>query len=82
MLFTNGVSMHRVWVQHECPTPITLLGYNLRTELSEEGWLTGAMMDAITRCNMQLDNITYRKVSRRWRHYLPASFAVSETSIP
>jgi hypothetical protein len=74
--------MHRVWVQHECPTPITLLGYNLRTELSEEGWLTGAMMDAITRCNMQLDNITYRKVSRRWRHYLPASFAVSETSIP
>ncbi|PUZ56379.1 hypothetical protein GQ55_5G293000 [Panicum hallii var. hallii] len=33
------------------------------------------MMDAITRCNMQLDNITYRKVSRRWRHYLPASFA-------
>jgi hypothetical protein len=53
------------------------MGYHLKTQLTVHGSFTTAMVDAITRTSSQFDEIAYGAKGSRWRHFLPAHFAVS-----
>jgi hypothetical protein len=49
----------RIWVHIDYPAPISLLGYDLKTQLSAQGSFTITMVDALARTSSQFDEIAY-----------------------
>jgi len=74
----NGVEvwgdLTRVWVHIDYPVPLSLLGYNLKTQLSRHEDFSLLMANAITRTIMDADDLAYKGSSSRWRHFLPVRF--------
>jgi len=72
--------LSRVWVHIDYPVPISLLGYNLKTQFSRNEDFSPAMVDAITRATMESDDLVYKESTRRWRHFLPSRFSQPQWS--
>jgi len=85
-MMDNNLPIHvlnRPWIQHHVPTLLSISGHVVKQCLMQSGSFTTSVVDAIMRLWTHLDDRMYndfegyyRERHKRWRHFLPATFAL------
>ena len=76
MYLTHSIIFQSIFFFQKVPYDIKFSGTSLWNQLEWGGAFDVPMCDAIMRLYKSLDDQVYEPGHNRWRHFLPATFAV------